>query len=92
MLQEMDSELERYNRNNAAQDLTLSDLRMRHSGAQEALARERAAVQASQLHQSEGRPCFSLPSHAKACYGSHDSFCIAELYQTQWCTCCFIGW
>ena len=48
-LQDMDGELERYNRNNAAQDLTLSDLRLRHSGAQEALARERAAVQASQL-------------------------------------------
>ena len=47
--QEMDGELERYNRNNAAQDLTLSDLRLRLSGVQEALARERAAVQASQL-------------------------------------------
>lgn len=49
VLQEMDGELKRYNRNNAAQDLTLSDLRLRLSGAQEALARERTAVQASQL-------------------------------------------
>ncbi len=48
-VQEMDGELERYNRNNAAQDLSISDLRLRHSGAQAALARERASVQASLL-------------------------------------------
>jgi hypothetical protein len=59
----MDGELERYNRNNAAQDLSISDLRLRHSGAQAALARERASVQASQL---VIRCCRSAPAPAHA--------------------------
>ncbi len=66
----MDGELERYNRNNAAQDLNISDLRLRHSGAQAALARERASVQASQL---VIRCCRSAPApaHARAALCMH---------------------
>lgn len=43
-LQEMDSELERYHKNNATLDLTIGDYKLKQNGLQKELARERHAT------------------------------------------------
>lgn len=44
VLQEMDSELERYHKNNATLDLTIGDYKLKQNGLQKELGRARSAT------------------------------------------------